>query len=70
MNEYLLLLLDPDCRVLSTISEEGEEATIIKRALSYAREKGAWGYELWHDGRRVAAFYDCNEQPAKKAYPS
>ena len=70
MNEYLLVLLDPDCRVLSTILEEGEESAIIKRALNYARERGAWGYELWHDGRRVAGFYDCNEQLAKRADPS
>ncbi len=61
MNEYLLVLLDPDCRVLSATSEEGQETSVIKRALDFARERGAWGYELWHDGRRIAAYYDCHE---------
>ncbi len=66
MAQYVCLLLDPNCKVLSVeIIRAANDGMATLGAATRVQERRAWGYELWRHGRQVGALYDCKDPPAR-----
>jgi hypothetical protein len=66
MSTYVCILLDPECKVLLALVLRADcDGTATTEALSRVHKLRAWGYELWRNGRRVTAYYDCKHPPAR-----
>jgi hypothetical protein len=62
---FICLLLNADCEVVLATFLRGMPSQVHEAARVMAREKGAWGYEIWAENRRVATSYDCHNPPGR-----
>ena len=65
---YICLLLDADCHVLTAqVVSQPDDNRAVAAVKLRAQEADAWGYEVWLNGRQVVSSYDCTHPPARIA---